>query len=77
MFRSLVAAVSGLISLAVALPLSACDQCACPFRSKNSAGGPTIVTPTAPTMGRAHGSLGFLFEHHPSQHGPRVSPSRQ
>ncbi len=64
MSRSLIAALSGLISLAIAAPVYACDQCACPFRSKAStAGGPTIVTPNASTMGRGRGSIGFLFEH--------------
>ncbi len=44
----------------------ACDVCGCPFNAKNLEGhgaGATATTPTANTLGRGHGSVGFFFEH--------------
>ncbi len=47
--------------------VSACDTCGCSFNahqsSEQSTGGAMAMTPTANTLGKGHGSVGFLFEH--------------
>ncbi len=44
----------------------ACDVCGCTFNTKRADGetpvGATVITPTASTMGKGHGFLGFLFD---------------
>ena len=44
----------------------ACDVCGCTFNTKRTDGetpvGSTVITPTASTLGKGHGFLGFLFD---------------
>ncbi len=69
MFRSGFSRLAGVVlSLAIGVPASsACDVCGCSFNAKRSAGksigGALVTTPTANTLGKGHGSAGFLFEH--------------
>ncbi len=55
-----------LAGLAHPAPVSACDACGCSFNvrrsSAQSTGGGMMTTPTAATLGRGHGAVGFLFE---------------
>ena len=48
-------------------PVLACDVCSIPFNARRSvgksAGGAMTTTPTATTLGKRHGAVGFLFEH--------------
>ncbi len=54
-------------TLAAAQTASACDTCGCSINSRGSASnqssGAMVTTPTASSLGRGHGSIGFLFEH--------------
>ncbi len=48
------------------LNVLACDTCGCAFNSDNSDGlasPTTVVTPTAGTLGKGHGFLGFLADY--------------
>jgi hypothetical protein len=44
-------------------PAQACDLCGCSINSRRSGAGNFATTPTASTLGRGRGSVGFLFEH--------------
>lgn len=44
-------------------PSIACSTCGCSFNPRRAKSGAMILTPTGTTLGKGHGTAGFLFEH--------------